>query len=74
MSWNMSEDNRVLRERIAALEAENAALREDRARLVEALEEIAEGDGCNSRVGPGCDWKCKNIAYKAIYAARKGGA
>lgn len=33
MSWDMSEDNRVLRERIAALEAENAALREDKARL-----------------------------------------
>lgn len=27
--------------------------------LLAALEEIAEGDGCNCRVGPGCDWKCK---------------
>ncbi len=49
-----------------ALEAENAALREDKARLVEALEEIADGDGCNCRVGPGCDWKCKDIARNAL--------
>lgn len=34
--------------------------------LLEALEEIADGDGCNCRVGPGCDWKCKDIAHAAI--------
>lgn len=62
----------ALKQRNAELEAENAALREDKARLVEALEEIAEGDGCNCRVGPGCDWKCKDIANMALDAARKG--
>lgn len=36
MSWDMSEDNRVLRERIAALEAENAALRSREAELLAA--------------------------------------
>lgn len=52
------------KKRNAELEAENVALRA-------ALEEIAEGDGCNCRVGPGCDMKCKDIARAAIDAARK---
>lgn len=40
--------------------------------LLAALEEIAEGDGCNCRVGPGCDWKCKDIAHAAIAKAKRG--
>lgn len=40
--------------------------------LLEALEEIADGDGCNCHVGPGCEWKCKDIARAAIAKARHG--
>lgn len=38
--------------------------------LLAALEEIAEGDGCNCRVGPGCDMKCKDIARAALAKAK----
>ena len=71
MSWNMSEDNRVLRERIAALKAENATLREDKARLVEALERI-----CTHSRDADCGDHCSNACMycqgrAAIDAARK---
>lgn len=42
-----------------------AAAREA-AKLREALDEIADGNGCNSRYGPGCDWECKHIARAAL--------
>lgn len=51
----------------------NAALIAAAPDLLAALEEIAEGDGCNCRVGPGCDMKCKDIARAAI-AKAKGAA
>jgi hypothetical protein len=35
----------------------------------EALEEIAEGDGCNSCLGPGCDQRCKVIASDVLAAS-----
>lgn len=40
---------------------------------VEALEEIADGNGCNSKYGPGCDTACKDIAHAAYRAARGEG-
>lgn len=36
-----------------------------------ALEEIAEGNGCNSKYGPGCDTHCKQIAYEALWIREK---
>lgn len=27
---------------------------------------IADGDGCNSKHGPGCDTRCKDIARRAL--------
>ena len=58
---------RACRDRITALEAENAALREDKVRLIEALEgvEIIRRDVVNAL------YRCKDIAHAAIYAARK---
>ena len=38
----------------------------ERNRYRKALEEIADGDGCNSRHGPGCNHRCKDIAREAL--------
>ena len=47
--------------------AEDCADLEQRlAVAVEALEEIADGNGCNARYGPGCDHECKRLAGTSL--------
>jgi hypothetical protein len=69
--YGMIDDIQDLMKRIAALEAELAALREDKARLVEALERI-----CTHSRDADCGDHCSNACMycqgrAAIDAARK---
>lgn len=43
-----------------------AKIQDERDRYKAALDEIADGDGCNSKHGPGCDTRCKDIARRAL--------
>lgn len=49
----------------AQLARKDAALRE----AAEALDALANGE-CSSRYGPGCDQKCKSVAFHAWDKAR----
>jgi len=41
-------------------------------KLEAALEEIADGMGCDSKYGPGCDTHCKTIARRAMVLPSEG--
>lgn len=38
----------------------------ERSRYRDALEEIADGNGCSSKYGPGCDVHCRALARAAL--------
>lgn len=54
---------------VVKLKQERDAARAQLCAAREALEEIAEGDGCNSCLGPGCDQRCKVIASDVLAAS-----
>lgn len=62
----LREERDAARAEVAELRREAEKLEADNARLREALEHIAEGNGCSSRYGPGCDTHCKTLARAAL--------